>query len=255
MKRTLRVFLVIISCVLNAAAQVSISAKAAVLSFTEGDVTIGTRTIVVGAQSISLEREQSIVTGTGRAEVMLNSCVVLHLDENSALHIIDNRLTGTRVELKSGAALVRADGILRDTSVSVDLRGATIPLHHRGVYGIDAAPPRVKVFKGRADVLRPNIGPLRITSGRMADPASAAALIKFKADQERDDFGRWSIARAVQLLIESGFNEAAEREREGRERAWRRAEAAGRVPRGKLPPRSDGATKGRLQACAEASVR
>lgn len=84
----------------------------------------------------------------------LNPCMVLHLDENSAVRIAAARLDGTRIELLAGAVIIRADGILCGTRVTMDVRGVAVLFPTRGVYRADAEPTRLRVLDGKAIVLR-----------------------------------------------------------------------------------------------------
>ncbi len=239
-----------------AVAQVSVSAKAVVISHAEGAVTAGGKAVSVSqTHPAHLSPDELIRSGAGgRAELMLNPCVALHLDENSAMRITASRLEDTRVELLFGSAIVRADGILRDTNVAVIVRNATVPLSRRGVYWFDADPPRLKVFDGKAVAQRRG-GSVTVPAGRMAALDGRGAPEKFRADPRGEAFAQWSYRRAVTLLIESGYDGRAEREQERRELAWKRAEANGTLPPGSRPPSSEGATTGRLGFCSAASIR
>jgi hypothetical protein len=183
-----------------ASAQRALSAKGASISYAEGRVSVeGNPVAVTPTRWPQIPDGQSIRTGRGsRAEVLLNACTVLHLDENSVLRMLGNRLDDTRVELVSGSAFVEADVILKDTRVTVTTGGVAAPVSRAGLYRFDAAPPTVKVFAGKITAGGTTVGAKRVQ--RLGGGASE----KFKADRRSDAFGRWSERRIGVLAALSG---------------------------------------------------
>src|SRR6202044_3552791 len=105
---------------LPAAAQSVISAKSGLLSYVEGQVKLNDQPVEFSTTRFADVKENSIVTTLdGRAEVLLTPGVTLRMGENSSLRMITNRLVDTRVELLTGSAVVEADMISKDTSVTV----------------------------------------------------------------------------------------------------------------------------------------
>ncbi|SPE41479.1 exported hypothetical protein [Candidatus Sulfopaludibacter sp. SbA3] len=113
--------------VIPGTAQQLIAARAGLISYSEGEVYLNGKAVEPQpAQWPQMQENEFMRSGTGRAEVLLNPCVVLHLDENSSLRMIANRLSGTRVELLAGSALVQDDSNIKDISVTVLVRGFSV---------------------------------------------------------------------------------------------------------------------------------
>ena len=66
--------------------------------------------------------------------------------------MMTNRLIDTRLEFLSGAAVVEAEDIGKDNSVTVVYRDATVHPVKKGVYRFDAASTELRVYDGSAEV-------------------------------------------------------------------------------------------------------
>src|SRR5580658_6337041 len=127
--------------VLPSVAQPVISAKSGLLSYVEGQVMLNDQPVEFSNTRFADVKENSVVrTADGRAEVLLTPGVTLRMGENSALRMITNRLVDTRLELLSGSAVVEADLIAKDTSVTVVVGQGSVALPKAGLYRFDASP-------------------------------------------------------------------------------------------------------------------
>src|SRR4029077_1305187 len=91
-------------------------------------------------------------TAKGRAEVLLTPGVLLRLGENSAIRMVANVLSDTRVGLLTGSAFVDSAEPSPGTSVTLVYKGWNVHFPQKGVYRIDAEPPRLWVQQGTAEV-------------------------------------------------------------------------------------------------------
>jgi hypothetical protein len=164
---SIRILVVLLAGVLPAAGQVAIGAKAGVVSYRE----------------------------RGRSEAMLNACAVLHLDVNSSMRVLSDRLDDARVELLSGSALVRVDEVVRQTKITMVVKGVAVPLRTRGLYRFDVDPPRLRVWSGKA---------LSARAGRELALDGVSAAVKFNRERQ-DALDRWSERRIVVLARQSGM--------------------------------------------------
>src|SRR5208282_2839921 len=99
-------------------------------------------------------KEGSVLsTEEGRAEVLLTPGVTLRLGDHASLKMITNRLIDTRLELLGGKAVVEADLVDKNTSVTIVVNNAAVSLPKAGIYRFNFEPAQVKVFKGEAAVL------------------------------------------------------------------------------------------------------
>src|SRR6516165_5039226 len=94
-----------------AAAQSVLSTKSGMITYVEGKVLLNNKIIQVMPRHPPEMPDYLVLrTEHGRAEVMLNACAVLHIDENSSIRLLANTLTYPQVELVSGTAVVELDG-------------------------------------------------------------------------------------------------------------------------------------------------
>lgn len=136
-----------------ALAQSVISARSGVLHYVEGQVYLGDQQVESKFGNFpSIKENEEVRTTEGRAEVLLTPGVFLRLGENSSFRLITNRLIDTRLELLSGSAVVEADDVPQDNSVTVVVKDAAVHLAKKGLYRFDFASGQLRVFDGLADV-------------------------------------------------------------------------------------------------------
>jgi hypothetical protein len=162
----------------------------------EGDVFLNDQPVEYSSTRFPDVKENAVVrTVDGRAEVLLTPGVTLRLGENSSLKMITNRLIDTRVELLTGSAVIEADAIAKDTSVTLVDKNASVAIPKSGIYRFNAEPAEVKVLKGSASV---EVGGTSKEVGGghlLALNSDNAAIEKFDAD-DTDSLDRWSHRRA-----------------------------------------------------------
>jgi hypothetical protein len=194
-------FAILATFALPAIAQPVISAKSGLLSYVEGQVMLNDQPVEFSNTRFADVKENSVVrTVDGRAEVLLTPGVTLRMGENSALRMITNRLVDTRLELLSGSAVVEADLIAKDTSVTVVVGSGAIALPKAGLYRFDVLPAQVKVFKGEAEV--EEAGQTKVvSSSRMLSLATESASIEKFDTEDTDALDRWSHRRGSYLAM------------------------------------------------------
>ena len=178
-------------------AQTVIGAKAGLISYALGDVSVDGRAIQAPATRWAAVKERSVLrTEHGLAEVLLGPCSVLRLGNESAFRLLAASPEHPRMELLSGSAVVEISAIARDADVTLQARTAVVRMARSGIYRFDAAPPLLKVFSGRAAVLRDG-QILEIGAGRML-PLPGTLAQRFDR-QPADLLDRWSGRRSVEL--------------------------------------------------------
>jgi hypothetical protein len=130
-----------------------ISARSGLIHYVEGQVYLGGQLVETKFGIFpEVKENQQLKTEEGRAEVLLTPGVFLRLGENSAFRMITNRLIDTRLEFLAGAAVVEADDIGRDNSVTVVYRDTTVHPIKKGVYRFDSEAGELRVYDGLAEV-------------------------------------------------------------------------------------------------------
>jgi hypothetical protein len=130
-----------------------ISARSGLIHYVEGQVYLGEQLVETKFGTFpEVKENKELKTGEGRAEVLLTPGVFLRLGENSSFRMITNRLIDTRLEFLSGSAVVEAEDIGKDNSVTVVYRDATVHPIKKGIYRFDAAAGELRVFDGLAEI-------------------------------------------------------------------------------------------------------
>jgi hypothetical protein len=179
-----------------APAQSIISAHSGAVHYVEGDVAIdGTGIEPKFGEFPGLKDGQVLTTEEGRAEVLLTPGVFLRMAENSSVRMLSNALTDTRLQVISGSVMVEAGELLANNAITFECQGVQIALPKKGLYEIDAAAARLRVYDGQALV---SLGAAKTVARKSRQIAlDSEALTEEKFDvKESDAFYRWNARRA-----------------------------------------------------------
>ena len=182
--------------------QAVISAKAGLIYYFEGRVLLDGKPLETAPGKFAEMAESSeIQTGDGRAEVLLNPRVFLRLGANTTVRMTSNRLSDTRIEFVSGAAIIEAKGILTDkqsraNSVSIAYGGTSVHLLGNGVYRFDGEVSQLRVYAGAAEVMRPSR--IQVGAGESIALSTPDKPRAFDAPIG-DSLDEWSVRRAVEI--------------------------------------------------------
>ena len=170
-----------------------ISARSGLIHYVEGQVYVGDQLVETKFGVFpEVKENQQLRTEEGRAEVLLTPGVFLRVGENSAFRMVTNRLIDTRLELLAGAAVVEADDIAKDNSVTVVFKDATVHPVKKGVYRLDTSNNTLRVFDGEAEVASGD-RTLQVKEGHLID---LDTLTEHKFDKAATDaLDRWSERR------------------------------------------------------------
>jgi hypothetical protein len=108
--------------------------------------------------------------------------------------MLTNRLIDTRLELLTGSAGVEADEIAKDTNVTLVCKDGTVTLDKKGLYRLDTAPARLKVFEGLASV---NLAGQNVVvmGGKMLGLGGTIASVEKFDKEDTDSLDNWSRRR------------------------------------------------------------
>ena len=147
-----RLTILVLSAAGATLAQRVISAKAGLVYLVQGNVSVeGSGVLPAGGGLRQLREGEILITRRGRAKVLLNPKTTLLLDEMSRLRMDDVTLTGTRLRLESGSAVVSAGPMPKGDRIEVNVGGSIIEVSRLGVYRFDASPGRLRVYSGRVE--------------------------------------------------------------------------------------------------------
>jgi hypothetical protein len=130
-----------------------ISARSGLIHYVEGEVYVSGQPVETKFGVFpEVKENQQLKTEDGRAEVLLTPGVFLRVGENSSFRMITNRLIDTRLEFQSGSAVVEAEDMGKDNSVTVVYKDATVHPMRKGIYRFDATAGELHVYDGLAEV-------------------------------------------------------------------------------------------------------
>jgi hypothetical protein len=217
-------FAAVVVCV-PISAQLVIGAKAGLLSHIEHEVYLDGRPVDANpARWRALNENEVLHTGTGRAEVLLNPCIVLHMDEDTSIRMIRNELADARVELLAGSVIVLADRKLKNTATTMLVKNSIVALMQKGLYRFETEPSRVKVFAGEAKVERLGLT-FTVSSGQVISLGSDTRPIKRFDKRKMDALDIWSEWRTEILIKESGSESRLEHNRRTSQEAAKEAQS------------------------------
>src|ERR1700728_453059 len=134
--------------------QSAISAHSGMIHYVDGTVLLEGQPVEQKfGEFPEVKNDQVLQTQEGRAEVLLTPGVFLRVAENSSFKMLSNRLSDTALEVLAGSTLIEVDELLKDNSITVRYKDATISLSKRGLYRIDAEASRLRVYDGDAEAI------------------------------------------------------------------------------------------------------
>jgi hypothetical protein len=172
-----------------------ISAHSGTIHYTEGQVSLdGGAVQSKFGEFPEVKPGQVLATQDGRAEILLTPGVFLRLAENSSFTMVSNQLSNTRLEIKSGTAMIEVGELLQDNAIAVAFHGADVSLGKRGLYRFDSDPNRFRVYEGDASIVTPSSDPTVVRKGHEIVLGDKLETQTFDA-KNTDDFYRWSARR------------------------------------------------------------
>jgi hypothetical protein len=139
----------------HAAGQSVISTRAGLINYSEGLVFVDGHPLVRKFGAFErLKNGSTLVTDSGRAEVLLTPNTYLRIGEKSSIRMVSDDLADPRVEILAGSAALDSESASPGSSVALTFRDSTIRFLKPGRYRIDADPPQLRVFAGEAEVAK-----------------------------------------------------------------------------------------------------
>jgi hypothetical protein len=203
MKRTLFA-LAVVGCVsMPAPAQNVVSARAGLVNYTEGVVTLRDEPVRLTTKQTYVEMKDNDVlrTARGRAEVLLSPGVVMRLAEESAVRLVSGSLTDTRVAVLQGDVVIEASELFEGSRVRVALADREADLAKVGLYRFTSDPAEIRVYDGRIEVPSGNPDkPTIAKKGSVVSMGNGLIARKFDTD-EGDTFYRWASRRSGYIAM------------------------------------------------------
>jgi hypothetical protein len=185
----------------GASAQSVISTHSGVLHVSEGAVFADDQAVNQKYGTFPDLKQNSVLrTEQGRAEILLTPGVFLRVGENSAVKMVDNRLSDTRVEILKGTAVVECDDPMKVNSITMLVGDYQVHVRKSSVMEFVSSPAELKVIHGEAEVeLNGQISVVH--AGKALPFTQALAQEKFDAKADSDDLTRWSEERSQAVSV------------------------------------------------------
>jgi hypothetical protein len=192
-----RLIVVVLAGASAALGQRVVSAKAGLVSFVQGRASVEGGPLKAGESYRQLKDGESLSTDRGRAELLLNPGIFLRLGDMGRLRMDNSKLTDACVSLESGSAVVSVNYILKVDHVRLISGGSVIVMKQTGVYRLDVAQGRLRVFSGQAEVQRDG-SPLKkvvVKHGQTVDLDDSLKIAQFDV-KETDALQKWVTSRS-----------------------------------------------------------
>lgn len=186
-------------------AQSVISTHSGIVYFFEGSVYLGDQVLQPHPGKFSsVPPGAELRTAEGRAEVLLTPGVFVRIGARSAIRMVANELSDTRVELLAGSALVDSAEPNSGTSVTLIYKNWSVRFLEQGVYRIDTDPPRLSILQGKAQV---SAGTDKdVTVGRDMNLPFASVLVpQPSTDWPRDALSAWAEDRQQSISADDAI--------------------------------------------------
>ena len=201
---TLSKFAALAVVLLPVSAQSVISTRSGLIHFFEGAVYLGDQSLESHLGRFpTVPQGGELRTAEGRAEVLLTPGVFLRMGDRSAIRMVANDLADTQVELQTGSVIVDSGEPNLNTSVTLIYKDWRIHFLQRGVYRIDADPPRLSVRQGKADVFSAvNKQPVSVEKG-MSLPFAGVLVPEHAGEQSNDALSEWPAGRGESITADN----------------------------------------------------
>lgn len=202
----LPLFVLMFAAWLPASGQAVISTHSGVLYFFEGSVSLGGQPLEQKFGNFpDLGEDRELRTGQGRAEVLLTPGVFLRIGDNSAIRMVSQQLTDTRVELLRGSAILEVNQTAPDTAVTLIYKQWQVRAPQSGVYRIDSEPAQLRVYRGQAEVSTSGKTETMVVRDGENLPLAAVLVPQQSTTVGSDGFKTWAMNRSQEVSADNAI--------------------------------------------------
>ena len=181
-----------------------VAVKAGLIYFAEGEVLLNSAPLTApsSGEFIVVGEGHELGTRAGRAEMFLQEFNYLRLAEQTKIRMDSSDLSGVRLEVAQGAAMLEIGKLGRRRTVTFNCGGSAVRVMREGVYRADCGMDSgsVRVFRGRVMVQRPAASVIVKAGSMILLDRREPAVNPQKFDRKhKDAFHLWSEHRAAFL--------------------------------------------------------
>ncbi len=194
-------------------AQSVVSVRSGLLNYSEGAVFINNQPVSQRAGNYpTLQDGSDLLTQNGRAELLLTPSAYLRIGQNSAVRMVSNKLTDTRVQILYGSAMLDSTEALENCSLTLIFKDRQIRIVKPGKYRIDSDPPQLRVLQGTAEIDGAG-APVTLVADQMS-PLDGSSIVQRFTEGSDDLLDIWSDERhfmiASTLSNAQGYSDPAD---------------------------------------------
>ncbi len=193
--------IVFVTALMCSPAWSSIPPQPGVINYVEGQAAIGGQQLnSSSAGNAQLGPGQSLITESGKAEILLTPGAFLRLAEHGSVQMVSPGLANTVLTLNKGRALVEADQVYATTDIRINEGGSIVHLLKPGLYDFDADRGQIRVFQGQVEV-RVGSRNIEVKKDHQLSLSTTGKLKAVKFDEKafEDGFYQWSSLRSSYL--------------------------------------------------------
>ncbi len=180
-----------------------IAAHAGVVHFSEGAVFLDDHALdQKPATYPEIKAGSTLRTEKGRAEVLLTPGVFLRLDENSAIRMVSNALTDTRLEFLRGSTIIDTMEAPSAPKIVLVYNNSQVRFPKQGIYRLDSDTDALQAYSGTAEVTPRDGKPAEVDTTHYYFFALDLETRKF-ADSVDDEFYDWAKDRSDAIASEN----------------------------------------------------
>jgi hypothetical protein len=178
------------------AAQAARMATPGTVNYVEGEVSLNGNPLGTHQSGdVTMQAQQELSTGQGKAEILLSPGAYLRVGSNSDIRMINPGLADPRVEVVKGEAMLEVDSKPKMAAMNVMERGADASVLKEGLYKFDADEGKVEVIEGKLAVT--DNGQSKEFGKGKEVTLNGGALQTASFDRKaEDELYRWSDVRA-----------------------------------------------------------
>ena len=196
-------WLLVLTACPQLSAQAVISTHSGLVNYHEGSVFVDDQPLDQKFGTFSSLKEGSTLrTEKGRVEILLTPGVFLRLDENSAVRMLSNALTDTRVEFLRGAAIVDSNQAAPGNSLVLVYKTYQLRFPKPGVYRLDSETEVFETYTGEAEILAAGQPAKSIDESHQFFFGIGTETNKY-GDGAIDNFSEWARNRAETLAADN----------------------------------------------------
>lgn len=208
-RMTSRWFILVCISLTCAFAQSIVAAHSGVIHFFEGVVTIDGQLLEQKVGRFDEIKEGSeLKTGQGRAEVLLTPGVLLRVDQNTAIRMLSNKLSDTKIEFISGAATLDSRNAAPGAPVHILFKDYKMRFARSGRYRFDSSPAQLRVDEGEAEVFLRDKAVMAKAGEEIA--LSTALAVRAAANRSDDGLDRWDDDRKSAIAADNAADASSD---------------------------------------------